>query len=143
MLVHARMKVVALAVAMVAASSGIASAGGYVGLGIGTAPVASSDDYDFQTNGRSARLLGGFGFGRFSIEAALGGFDERMQVDSNGGFYYSARLYQASLSAKYNLPLSDGFEAFGRLGVQRTQLSRESDPEDRFAASGSGVVAGI
>ena len=141
MLVHARMKRAVLAVALVAASSGVASAGGYIGLGIGTGPAVNSDDYDFKVDGRSARLMGGFRFGRISVEAALGGFDQRMQVDPNGGFFYPIRIYQASISGKYNLPLSDGFEAFGRLGLQRSQLTLEGD--SRFDASGTGVLAAV
>lgn len=145
MLVHARMKRVLVASALVAASSGVASAGGYIGLGIGTGPSLSRDgknvaitSNEIKSDGRSARLIGGFRFGRFAVEAALGGFDAATQLQTDGSFYES-RIYQVSLSGKYNLPLSDGFEAFGRLGVQRTSFSME---DSRFDADGTGLMLG-
>jgi hypothetical protein len=144
MLVHARMNRAALAVALVTASTGIATAGGYVGLGLGTSPainVSNEETHrDFVGDGRSARLIGGFRFGRLAVEGAYGGADHGMQLEPNGT-YYPISLRQLSVSGKYNLPLSDGFEAYGRLGLQRTSLTLDGD--DRFDASGSGVVAGI
>lgn len=144
MLLHARMKRPALAVALVTASTGFASAGGYIGLGIGTAPAinVSNEEMhrDFSGDGRSARLIGGFRFGRFAIEGSYGGADHGLQLEPNGT-YYPIALRQLSLSGKYNLPLSDGFEAYGRLGLQRTSLTLDGD--DRFDANGSGLMAGI
>lgn len=138
------MKRAALAVALVAASTGVTSAGGYIGLGIGTSPALNVSNEathrDFVGDGRSGRLIGGFRFGRFAVEGSYGGADHGMQVESNGT-YYPIELRQLSVSGKYNLPLSDGFEAYGRLGLQRTSLTLDGD--DRFDASGSGLMAGI
>lgn len=140
------MKRAVLAVALVAGSSGAATAGGYVGLGLGTGPaldrsndntVLTSDA--IESDGRSARLIGGFRFGQFAVEAALGGFDAAMQLNT-GDSYYSTRIYQGSLSGKYNHPLGDGFEAYGRLGIQRTSLSLDGD--SRFDADGTGLMLG-
>lgn len=132
MLVHARMKRAALAVILLAASSGVASAGTYLGLGIGTAP-AIDNQLEMDSNGRSLRGLVGRRWGRFSIEGALGGFDGY----GAAGDPYDA--YQGAIAAKLNLPLSDGFEAYGRAGLQRTWLSRQKEDLD---ADGSGYVLG-
>ena len=137
MLVHARMKRVVLATALVAASSGVASAGGYIGLGIGTGPnLSTSDDARVESDGRSARLMLGYSFNRFSIEGAVGGYDMAMQFDTS---LYPVEVRQGSISGKYNLPLSDGFEAFGRIGLNKTWFSME---DSRFDADGSGIILG-
>jgi hypothetical protein len=138
MLVHARMKRALLAVALVATTSGVASAGGYLGLGLGTSPSVSGDSGEFDSAGRSARLIGGFHFGRFGVEGSIGGFDAQEKLQAS---WYPSKVYLASISGKYNLPLSDGFEAYGRVGLQRTWFSIEND--DRFDASGNGLIAGV
>jgi hypothetical protein len=138
------MKRAALAVALVAASTGIASAGGYIGLGIGTAPAIDMDGHDTanegirdaQPDGRSGRLLGGFRFGRFAIEGAVGGFDARLP---DGNYPYKA--YQAQLSGKFTLPLDDHFGAFGRLGLNKLWFNNDAGRTD-LDVSGSGVVVG-
>ena len=140
MLVHARMKRVLLATALVAASSGVASAGGYIGLGIGTGPsLSTSNDDTVESDGRSARLMLGYRFGRFAIEGAAGGYDMAMQLQG-GASLYGAEVRQGSISGKFTLPLADGFGAFGRLGLNKTWFSLSST--DRFDASGSGVIVG-
>src|SRR5688500_15240827 len=104
MLVHARMKVVALAVAMVAASSEIASAGGYVGLGIGTAPAVNAANFDTHNataheDGRSVRLLGGFRLGRIGVEAAL----NRFSFVYDNGNRFDATADQLQIAGRYTL----------------------------------------
>lgn len=105
-----------LAVILVAASSSVASAGGYIGLGIGTAPAVNSEVETLTQNGRSVRLLGGARFGRFSVEGAIHGHD-------TGRF----AVKQASLAGKFNLPLGDQFEAFGRAGLGKAWFDYEPD----------------
>lgn len=137
MLVHARMKRVALATALVAASSGAASAGGYIGLGIGTGPnLSTSDDARIESDGRSARLMLGYRINRFSIEGAVGGYDVVTQIDRG---FYPIKIRQGSISGKYNLPISDGFEAFGRIGLNKTWWSMD---DSRFDADGTGIILG-
>src|SRR5688572_11758935 len=135
MLVYARMKRAVLAAVLVAASSGVASAGGYVGLGIGTGPGLDSDTDagDFSSDGRSARLIGGMRWGRFAVEGAIGGFDANFNVDP-------VRVYQVSVSGKFALPIGDGFAPYGRLGIQRTSLNHDNPDID---ASGTGLVVGV
>jgi hypothetical protein len=136
MLVPARMKRAVLAVALVATSSGVAAAGGFVGLGIGTSPGFTSDGAELEGDGRSAKLLVGYRFGRISIEGAIGGWDAALESQNS---LYSVEMYQGSISGKYSLPLSDGFEAFGRVGLQRTQLNHV---DERFNAEGNGFLVG-
>lgn len=143
MLVHARMKRAVLATALLAASSGVASAGVYIGLGIGTGPSLSrSDDRAVESDGRSARLMLGYRFGRFAIEGAVGGYDLAMQFEPNGSLYGST-IRQGSISGKYGLSLGDGFEAFGRIGFNKSWFALNDN--DRFDASGTGIIvaAGI
>lgn len=139
MLVPARMKRAALAVALVAASSGVAAAGTYVGIGIGTAPVISPSDLenDLDPDGRSLRGTIGHRFGRFAIEASLAKYDFILADNGGGGPLYEG--YQGTVSAKYGLPLGDGFEVFGRLGLHKQWFGNE---QERFDVSGSGLVLG-
>src|SRR5882757_4234706 len=84
-----------------------ASAGGYLGLGLGTQPGVNDEMAKTATPvGRSLRGLGGMRFGNFSIEGALNGFG----VATNRG---DQSVYQASVAAKLNLPLGNNFEGFG------------------------------
>ncbi len=140
MLLNAHMKRAALAVTLLAMSSGVASAGGYVGLGIGTAPaISTGTDADESPDGRSARLLLGSRFGQFSVEGALGGFDTVM-LDSRGAIAYD--VYQASIAAKLSLPLGNNFEAFGRVGLHQSWWTAER-PEHEVGGSGLLFGAGF
>jgi hypothetical protein len=136
MLVHARMKRAVLAVALVAVSSGVASAGGYIGLGIGTGPAVDADvENDLTPDGRSGRLILGHRFGRFAVEGAVGKFDVMLSDNGGGGPIYET--YQAQVSGKYSLPLGDGFEAFGRLGLHKQWFSNE---QERLDVEGTGLL---
>src|SRR5688572_21412834 len=111
-----------------------ASAGGFVGLGIGSEARVSDDSGRFASDGRSGRLMGGYsrplGPGKIAAEAAYTGFDvDRSAVTMSGSVLW--------LAGKYNYTIGDGFEAFGRLGIQRTSLSTD-DPT--FDTSGSGPL---
>jgi hypothetical protein len=127
------MKRAALTALALLAATGTASAGGYVGLGIGPSP-GISDAYEPHSNpqGRSLRLQGGYRFGNVSVEAALGG----VGVATAHG---DDRLYSAWLAGKLSLPLSNGFEFFGRVGLHRvwTSLLDPAVPID-----GAGLMAG-
>lgn len=138
MLLNAHMKRAALAVILLAMSSGVASAGGYLGLGIGTAPAVSTgiEGQVVSPDGRSARLMLGSRFGQFSVEGALGGFDAVLS-DSRGAIAYD--VYQASIAGKLSLPLGNNFEAFGRVGLQKSWWTTER-PE--LEVGGSGLLFG-
>lgn len=116
------MKRAALAVALVAASSSVASAGVYVGLGIGTNAVSEGQDRLVE-DGRSARLLVGYRFrplkyGSIAVEGSISGYGLGLQ-DS------TVRLmdaYQLSAAGRFNAPIGHKFEAYGRLGLQHTTV---------------------
>jgi hypothetical protein len=133
MLVYARMNRAALVLALLTASSGVASAGWYAGLGIGTGPEIGSDVGDFEDGGRSGKALVGSRWGNFAVEGALAGYDV---IGPSNNVYDT---WHASIAGKLNLPIGDGFEGFGRVGIQRTWLSPESSDYD---VSGTGYLVG-
>jgi len=113
-----------------------AAAGGYLGLALGTDPGVNDDMAQVATpTSRSLRGLGGIRFGNLSIEGAINGFG----VNANG---VDRRVYQASAAAKLSLPLGDGFEGFGRAGIERTWLNVD---DERYDLTGNGfqVAAGF
>jgi len=119
----------ALALVLVAASASAASAGGFVGLGIGTG-AATSGDMPFNENGRTGRLEVGYRVGHFSVEGMASKYD----------LVYEANTWGATtlgLAGKVNFALGDRFEAFGRVGLQRTSITR-SDLE----VGGDGFLVG-
>ena len=125
------------AVALVAASSSSALAGpGFLGVGIGTAPAFSSDATGKEgPDGRSGRVFGGYRWrlptGSLAAEATVGRFD---LVHRNVPFSSTT----LGVGAKYNFPLGNQFEVFGRTGVQRTWLTT-----DRAAAAVESNVNGF
>jgi hypothetical protein len=124
-----------LVVSMIAAAGSIASAGPYIGIGIGTGPSVSNDKVpNAGEQSRSGRLLLGYSFrlpvGRLSIEGEANRFD--LELDANP---LSSTMAGAGL--KYSFPLGSGFEVFGRGGLQRTWLSG-----DTYSGSGDGYYLG-
>jgi len=111
----------ALLVAAFVLSSGVASAGTYIGLGVGTGGnVSDSADARYRADGRSARGVLGYRIGPFSIEGMYSGYG---YVDANaaGTGQFDSRSVQ--LAGKYNYALGNNFELFGRLGLLRTDLT--------------------
>jgi opacity protein-like surface antigen len=122
-----------LAIALIAAAASTASAEGYLGLGIGTAASPSGDLPMTSNDGaRTGRLLGGYRFGRFSIE----GTASRYSIYKANASYDGTVLAAAG---KYSLPLGDNFEAFGRLGLARTWLNTDTNNADW---AGNGLLLG-
>jgi hypothetical protein len=123
-----------LAVALIAAAASTASAEGYLGLGIGTAASPSADKTS--SNGeRSGGAFGGMHFGQFSVEGAA----------SRYGVWRGNQEYSGTVLAvagKYNLKLGDGFDAYGRLGLERTWLSTDTTASD-YAGNGWLLGAGF
>ena len=117
------------------ASAGVATAGPYGGLAIGTNGF-SDDQSTFSTDGRAGRVFGGYRFAlpvvAFSAEAGLEGYSLYNAHSSNHG--YSGTEW--FLAGKVSLPLTDGFEVFGRVGVEKTSVSGDID------LSGSGYLIG-
>lgn len=119
--------------AVIAATTSVASAGTYLGAGIGTSASLGGDHTPYASNGRSGRLILGFGFGRIGIEANA----------TRYGLARGTEGFQAtSLAAalRVGFPLGNNFELFGRGGLERTWLTTSgTDPEP----SGNGWLLGI
>jgi hypothetical protein len=128
-----------LLVAAVLASGPVASAGTYIGLGIGTAPSIGNDTIPRPANdGRSGRLVLGQSFGLPIGRLAIEGEANRFDFLFNGEGYDSTML---GVDLKYSFPLGNSFEAFGRLGLERTWLSG-GDATD-YGGSGDGYYFGL
>jgi hypothetical protein len=132
------MKRAVLAVALVAASSGVASAGVFVGLGVGPAP-AESDSLAASKDaaGRSLRGILGWRMGAFAVEGSYSGYE----LGSADREAYDVR--QAAIAGKYNFGLGDGFSVFPKLGLQHTSLDHGDADADGLPASGSGWLIGV
>lgn len=130
MLRSGAMKCALLVAAGVLAISSTASAGGYLGLGLGSQPALDDSLDSLDPQGRSLRGLAGIRFGNVSVEAALNGFD--VIIDS-----LDYPIYQLSGALKLSIPLGEGFEVFGRGGLERTWLrERRNWSGDGFLISG-------
>ncbi len=127
---------IALIVSTLVLGGGVASAGTYLGLGIGSG-IQPSGDGSFSSSDRTGKLLVGYSFGQIAVEAAA----QRGSIVDNGGNGFD--LTQLSLTGKYSLPISDGFEAFGRGGLERTTLGSQQGVVSDMAGSGFLVGAGI
>ena len=126
------MKSLPLVALLLGATASAAHAGGYVGLGVGDG-IAATGDLDYSAEGRTLKLIGGFAFGKLAIEGSAQRAPVRM--DANGRDY---DMLQLGLVGKYSYPLSDGFELYGKLGVNRTSLGHA----DEANVPGSGLMAG-
>ncbi|HUS32136.1 MAG TPA: outer membrane beta-barrel protein [Kofleriaceae bacterium] len=131
------MKRVLLVAAVLAATTATASAGGFVGLGIGGEAGVSSDS-SLAADGRSGRLEVGYSFGRLSVEGLVSRFDLYNTTDYAG--YTDTSL---GIAATFGVPLSAGFGVYGRGGLQHTTLSVDESASraDRHY-NGSGLLFG-
>jgi hypothetical protein len=124
------------AVIVVAATGTAASAGTYVGLGIGNSAVSDTYNNSFTPDGRSGRLMLGARLGNFSLEGAFTGYSLLGRTSM-----YDSRTLSAAL--KLNIPLGNRFEAFGRVGVLRTYLSPTKDTMPTYSGDGYTWSAGF
>lgn len=136
-LVTGRMKsalLVAGCLAITAVSS-TASAGGYLGVSLGTEPSMDGKvgSVVASPTGRSLRGLIGTRFGNVSLEGALNGFD------MTTAHFGEQTAYQLSAALKLSLPIGQGFEVFARGGLERTWLSMGSSD---FDFTGDGFLLG-
>lgn len=120
----------ALLVATLVAAPAIASAGTYIGAAVG--PGADLGD-GYAQNGRHYRGILGYSIGQISIEGLV---SYNGALDTNN---LDNDVINASVAGKYSLPLSDGFEVFGRLGYGRTWVNPSGDTP---SANGDGFLLG-
>lgn len=142
MLHCACMKTTLVATALALGISGSAMAGGFVGIGLGSPSVVQDDTGRFSSAGRSERLMGGYAFpvayGKLALEGAYTSAGANRQVNNVALPLDGAILWAAG---RYNFPMGNGFEVFGRIGAQYTSLS--STVANRpFQADGKGPVVG-
>src|SRR5437660_991120 len=99
------MKTALLATACLTISTA-ASAGGYLGMALGTQPGINGDfeQQIGEPSGRSLRGLIGLRFANVSLEGALNGFDVMTMR------YGEHTAYQLSGALKLNVPLGNSFE---------------------------------
>jgi Outer membrane protein beta-barrel domain len=122
-----------VATGLLAISTTTAWAGGFAGLALGTQPSVNAEmDALASPSGRSLRGFGGYRFGQFALEGAINGFG----VATGRG---DQTVYQASAAARFNLPIANGFEGFGRAGLERTWLSFG---DERYDLTGNGFLVG-
>jgi hypothetical protein len=133
-----------LAVAVVAATGSAASAGVYLGLGIGTAADMSANTTNapeaqtVQGNGRSGKLMVGYRF-PYGISVEATGTRYGMFMDG-----YPADGTQLALAGKYSYSLGQGFELFGRLGLQHTSIGvTTQNPTNPYDGDGTGWLMGL
>jgi opacity protein-like surface antigen len=120
---------------VLAATSSVASAGTYLGLGIGTAVGGSWEDSasqggDIDGFERSGRLFGGYRISKVSFEAQ----GSRFALAFGTPFEYQGT--QLAANVKLSLPLGNNFEVFGRGGLARTWVSSRGDLMDDSAGTG-------
>jgi len=129
------MKYAALTATTVVAMSGPASAGVYLGLGLGTKPMVDDAMENVGTpSSQSLRGLVGARLANVSLEGAVNGFG--MATQRSGGH----TVYQASAALKLSIPIVSQLEAFGRGGLERTWLNMG---EDQANLRGDGFLAGV
>src|SRR5262245_24435608 len=121
------MRAALVTVILLAASSTAARAGGYLGLGIGTAPAIHADGDRLVEDGRSARFVAGTRWGNFGVEGAVGGYGVLNANSPSPGLNVLGDLYQLSVALREILPLGGGFEAFGKGGVHHTWIDADNE----------------
>lgn len=141
MLVHDPMFRGSLAIIVITALGTAASAGVYLGLGVGPAANTGNDTsgknaFTSDGNGRSARFILGARFGRFSLEGDVDHYG--VLVDKA----YPFDAWDAALLLKYSYPLSYGFEVFGKGGLVHTWLTNGSGDSTTLNSNGNGWVLG-
>jgi hypothetical protein len=133
------MKCALLAAVTFAAIPVSASAGTYVGLGIGTGPEVNEQTERLSADSRSGKLFLGTRFGNVAVEGGIGGFGMAITDPRNGVTRSFGDVYQASAALKLSLPLGNNFEAFGRAGVHHTWMEPDNEPNQ---ISGNGLLVG-
>lgn len=133
----------AAAALVIAATSSVASAGTYVGLGIGTAAGGSWEHNQLELQGdvdgfeRSGRLVLGMRMSKLSVEG------QASQFALTFGDPSEFQGTQVGVGLKLNVPLGDNFEIYPKGGLARTWLTGRGTVMDDYAGSGWFLGAGV
>lgn len=133
----------AIVLVIAAAQTSVASAGAYVGLGVGTAVGGSwqaperGNEGDVDGFERSGRLVVGTRISKLSLEGQVG----RFALTFGDPLEYQGT--QLGVGLKYSIPLGNNFEVFPKAGVGRTWLSGMSSPDESYAGNGWFLGAGV
>lgn len=128
-----------LAVVTLASLTSVASAGTYIGVGVGSESSGGAERPDgsdagtMDGYGRSGRLMVGSRFSKLSIEGQASRFG--VTFDSSE---YEATQIAAAL--KLSIPLGNNFEFFAKGGLERTWLN--NGPTEMHDAAGNGLLLG-
>lgn len=135
-----------LAAAALLAAPSAAHAGGYVSLGVGTAPTFHDDlSASFSGEGHaSGRAMLGQKLGRFAIEAGLSGYGVD-GVSAQTADVVDGRAISATVSGKFHVPLGDRLTGYLRGGLGHTWLRADgtTDLEGRSYHGGLGMEYGF
>jgi hypothetical protein len=88
---------------------------------------------------RPVRLQLGYRFAAIGGRLSVEGLATRAGLIRDQGSAYD--FTQLGLAAKYNLPIADSFEAYGRAGLQTTSLDIE-DGDSAYNYGGGGFLVG-
>lgn len=119
----------------------VASAGTYVGLGVGPSPTIDAKDLTLDGYGRTGRLFLGYRIMQFSIEGALTAASTAGNVTTNSSASDLDARY-ASLMGKYSHPLGNGFELFGKAGLLYSDYSMKNGSSD-LKGSSLAIAGGV
>lgn len=126
-------------------TSGTAAYRPYVGIG-----VASADNKTTDSRHADAKIFGGVDFSNnVGVEAGYVNFsnqDRQYSQESTGipgGVKASTKGYGAYVAAKYTVPISERFSAYGKLGLAHSQRKWKNDVGYASTDSDNGVYAGL
>ena len=126
-------------------ASGTAAYRPYVGIGVVSAHNRMTDDRH-----EDAKIFGGVDFSNnVGVEAGYVNFSNQDRQYSQeatgipGGVKTSTKGYGAYVAAKYTVPISERFSAYGKLGLAHSQRKWKSDIGYASTDNDNGVYAGL
>ncbi|CAN5808897.1 hypothetical protein BH11MYX2_BH11MYX2_14320 [soil metagenome] len=135
------LRLAAVVIAGALAVPTVASAGTYVGLGVGPSPTIDAQNLTLDGYGRTGRFFLGYRILQFSVEGALTAASTAGNVTTSSSASDLDARY-ASIMGKYSHPLGNGFELFGKLGLQYSDYSVKDGTSD-LKGSGLALAGGV
>lgn len=117
----------------------------YIGAG-----VASTSNRDTDSRNADAKIFGGVDFSNnLGVEAGYVNFSSRDRQYSEaltgvpGGVKTTTKGYGAYVAAKYTVPITDRFSAYGKLGLAHSQRKWHNDIGYSATENDNDVYAGV